>query len=160
MNFFLNKSITLLANATSKKFQEWRNMSTVIKEKEWSMSTNKEEKEWSMSTNKEEKEWGMSTVIIIRERVTYVNCYIRERVKYVNFYIRERVKYINCYIRERVKYVTCYKRESEVCQPKGIYRRNIGDYLRQPYLWVKYRWSSSATLPLVDYVWIYDHILL
>ena len=23
--------------------------------------------------------------------------------------------------------------------PKGIYRRNIGDYLRQPYLWVKYR---------------------
>ena len=44
--------------------------------------------------------------------------------------------------------------------PKGIYRRNIGDYLRQPYLWVKYRWSSSATLPLVDYVWIYDHILL
>ena len=23
--------------------------------------------------------------------------------------------------------------------PKGIYRRNIGDYLRQPYLWVKYK---------------------
>ena len=23
--------------------------------------------------------------------------------------------------------------------PKGIYRRNIGDYIRQPYLWVKYR---------------------
>ena len=23
--------------------------------------------------------------------------------------------------------------------PKGIYRRNIDDYLRQPYLWVKYR---------------------
>ena len=47
--------------------------------------------------------------------------------------------------------------------PKGIYRRNIGDYLRQPYLWVKYR-SSSATLPLVDYSviidWIYDHISL
>ena len=30
--------------------------------------------------------------------------------------------------------------------PKAIYRRNIGDYLRQPYLWVKYRWSSSATI--------------
>ena len=23
--------------------------------------------------------------------------------------------------------------------PKGIYRRNIGDYLREPYLWLKYR---------------------
>ena len=38
---------------------------------------------------------------------------------------------------------TCY------LNPKGIYRRNIGDYLRQPYLWVKYRWSSSA----IPFLW-------
>ena len=52
------------------------------------------------------------------------------------------------------------RKKTYFVSPKGIYRRNIGDYLRQPYLWVKYMWSSSATLPLVDYVWIYDHILL
>ena len=33
--------------------------------------------------------------------------------------------------------------------PKGIYRRNIGDYLLQPYLWVKYNIGDHLRQPFL-----------
>ena len=54
-------------------------------------------------------------------------CYMYNKIKNKSYF----VLYTAIQIRKNMaKYVNF---------PKGIYRRNIGDYFRQPYLWVKYR---------------------